>query len=234
VVAWSFVSDRFALPVSLDVSGRRCVILGGGPEATDKARRLVRAGAAVQVIAEEVEEPLEAMAAAGERARAMKVGPGSQEGVEMGPLVTPEARDRADEAHQLALANGAQICTIDVPDQCTFANPAVVDVGGLRLALSSGGTAPALLKKMKLDLERGLVTEEMIAFVRAMADLREQLPREERHRLREAVAGFRIDVQITYPAWFKGSTLAEEVDEEPVTERNIAAPEDLLTPGRGP
>ena len=226
MVASFFVSDRFALPVSLDVSGRRCVILGGGPEATDKARRLVRAGAAVQVIAEVVEEPLEAMAAAGELGWAARGWiPVDLRGAYL-VYVTPEARDRADEAHQLALAGGAQICTIDVPDQCTFANPAVVDVGGLRIALSSGGTVPALLKKMKLDLERGLVTDEMIAFVRALADLREQLPKEERHRLREAVAGFRIDVQITYPAWFKGSTLAEEVDEEPVTERNLAAPED--------
>jgi len=207
--------------VSLDVSGKRCVILGGGPEATDKARRLVRAGAAVQVIAEEVEEPVAAMASGGELGWAARSWiPVDLRGVYL-VYVTPEAWDRADEAHQLALANGAQICTIDIPEQCTFANPAVVDVGGLRIALSSGGTAPALLKRMKQDLERALATEKMHAFVAAMAALRERLPKEERHRLREAAAGFQMDIRVTYPSWFEEKTTDRPEEEAPSTERDV-------------
>ncbi len=221
------MSDRFALPVSLDVSGRRCVILGGGPEATDKARRLVRAGAAVQVIAEEVEEALEAMAAGGELGWAARGWiPADLRGVYL-VYVTPEERERADEAHQLALANGAQICAIDLPEHCTFANPAVVDVEGLRIALSSGGTAPALLKRMKLDLEQALATEKMRAFVRALVELREQLPREERYRLKEAVCGFRMEIRLTFPGWFEGNTTDRPEDEGPKTERELPFPDTL-------
>jgi siroheme synthase-like protein len=214
--------------VSLDVAGRRCVILGGGPEATDKAGRLVRAGARVQVIAEEVEPALEAMAQAGELGWAARGWIPVDLRDAYLVYVTPEARERADEAHQLALANGAQICTIDVPDQCTFANPAVVEVGGLRIALSSGGTAPALLKRMKHGLERGLATPSMEAFVRAMADLRERLPREERYRLREAVEGFHLEVRVTFPPWFQET--GDDEQEGPTTERTTNVPDTMEDP----
>jgi siroheme synthase-like protein len=211
------VPNRFALPVSLDVAGRRCLILGGGPEATDKAGRLVRAGAVVQVIAEEVDEPVGGLGAGG-------VVGGAARGWVPADLknaylvyVTPEERDRAEEAHQLALANGAQICAIDEPDQCTFANPAVVEVGELRLALSSGGRTPSLLRRLREDLQRALVTDRMKAFVAALAQLRDETPEaERRRRMGEAVAGFRLDIRVEFPAWFEAQ-LAEE--EAPSTER---------------
>lgn len=192
------------------------MILGGGPEATDKARRLVQAGAIVQIIAEEVEEALAAMASAGELGWAARSWiPGDLRGIYL-VYVTPEDRERADEAYQLAMANGAQICAIDLPEHCTFANPAVIEVGGLRVALSSGGTTPALLRKMKQELERALATDKMRAFVEELAGMRERLPKEERKKLREAVADFRLDVQITFPEWFEErlSASAASCDQE--------------------
>jgi len=42
------------LPLGVDVSGRRCVVVGGGPVGTRKARTLVRAGADVTVVAPRV------------------------------------------------------------------------------------------------------------------------------------------------------------------------------------
>lgn len=193
----------------------------------------MRAGAEVQVIAEEVEEALEAMASGGELGWAARGWiPADLRGAYL-VYVTPEEQERADEAHQLALANGAQICAIDFPEHCTFANPAVVDVEGLRIALSSGGTAPALLKRMKLDLEQGLVTEKMRAFVRALVELRERLPKEERYRLKEAVSGFHMEIHLTFPEWFEKLTTQRPEDEEPKTAREPGPP-DLLPESEPP
>ena len=51
--------------VGLDVAGRRCVVIGGGAEATDKTRRLLDARAAVEVVAPAVSPELRGWAAAG-------------------------------------------------------------------------------------------------------------------------------------------------------------------------
>ncbi len=208
------MANRFALPVSLDVSGRRCLVLGGGAEATDKARRLVRAGGAVQVIAEQVEDALIAMAEAGELGWAARSWvPADVRGAFL-VFVTPDEQDRAAEAHDLALAQGAHICAIDVPDHCTFANPAVVEVGELRVALSSGGRTPALLRRLREDLQRALVTDEMLRFVAELGAMRDRLPPAERRaQLARATAGFRLDVKVTFPDWFTGEA-ASDVPED--------------------
>ena len=46
-------------PVSLDVSGRACLVVGGGPVAARKARTLVECGASVTVIAPTLSEDME-------------------------------------------------------------------------------------------------------------------------------------------------------------------------------
>jgi len=78
------------------------------------------------------EETADALAAAvAERARAMKVGPGSQEGVEMGPLVTPEARDRVVSYIEKAGAGGAEVVLdgreLEIEGEGFFVGPTVVD-----------------------------------------------------------------------------------------------------------
>jgi precorrin-2 dehydrogenase/sirohydrochlorin ferrochelatase len=209
------MSNRFALPVSLDVAGRRCLVLGGGPEATDKARRLVRAGGAVQVIADQVEEALAAMAEAGELGWAARSWvPADIRGAFL-VFVTPDERERAAEAHELAEAQGAHICAIDVPDHCTFATPAVVEVGDLRIALSSGGRTPSLLRRLREDLERALATEAMRGLVAELGALRDRTPRAERRaRLSQATAGFRLDVSVTFPGWFSDPDGRDDEDDE--------------------
>ena len=57
----------FRYPVALELSGRRCVVTGGGREAEGKARALLEAEADVVVIAPRVSDGLGAIWCAGER-----------------------------------------------------------------------------------------------------------------------------------------------------------------------
>ncbi len=87
---------------------------------------------AISAVVSVGEETADALAAAvADRARALKVGPGSQEGVEMGPLVTPEARDRVVAYIEKAGAGGAEVVVdgreAELPEGGFFVGPTVVD-----------------------------------------------------------------------------------------------------------
>jgi precorrin-2 dehydrogenase/sirohydrochlorin ferrochelatase len=195
---------RFDFPVSLDLAGRYCVVIGGGAEATDKAEKLRKAGARVQVVAEEVEPAVSDAAARGEIGWAARSWePGDLQGAFL-VIVTPEERDSGAEvvAHRARL--GFLACVIDVPDLCDFANVARVDAGDLRIALSSGGRAPALLRRLREDLARAVATDEMARFVDALSARRDAaLPGERSAAGKEAIEGFGLDVTVRYPDWFR-------------------------------
>jgi uroporphyrin-III C-methyltransferase / precorrin-2 dehydrogenase / sirohydrochlorin ferrochelatase len=54
------------LPVGLDVRGRTCLVVGGGPVGTRKILNLLRAGAAVVLVAPRATPALEELAGSGE------------------------------------------------------------------------------------------------------------------------------------------------------------------------
>ena len=130
-------------------SGKRAQALGGAknhamvlPDANiDVAADAIASAAfgsagqrcmAISAVVSVGDETADALAAAvAERARAMKVGPGSQEGVEMGPLVTPEARDRVVSYIEKAGAGGAEVVLdgreLEVEGEGFFVGPTVVD-----------------------------------------------------------------------------------------------------------
>lgn len=196
---------RFDLPISLDVEGRRCVVLGGGREATEKADRLLRAGAKVQLVASELEPALEERAARGELGWAARSwAPSDLEGAFL-VYVTEDERDRAREAWLLRSTYGFLLCSIDDPPFCDFANPALVRAGGAVIAISTGGRAPALAKRLREALEAALATPDFAAFVDALAERRERAPEGERGAEgKRSVEGLAIDVRVTYPPWFRG------------------------------
>lgn len=206
---------RFALPISLDVYARKCVVVGGDAEATDKAMRLVRAGAKVQVIATHIEPALEAAVERGELSWAARSVSAADLNGAMVVVVTPDEYDEARPIAKRARAGEFLLCVIDRPELCTFAQPAVAQVGDLKIALSSGGRAPAVLKRLRQDLQEALDTAPVRSFIEAMGALRDiTAPGKRSSRLRQAVKGLKLSVQIELPSWFREGRTSPEGDEE--------------------
>ena len=142
----------FRYPVALELSGRRCVVTGGGREAEGKARALLEAEADVVVIAPRVSEGLADLV---RRREIIHIARRYRRGDLCGAfLVIAADSDRAIRAEVFAEAEAERVLcnAVDDVEHCHFAVPSIVRRGELLLAISTGGRAPALAKRLRRRL----------------------------------------------------------------------------------
>ena len=130
-------------PVSLDLSDRPCLVVGAGPVAARKVRGLLDCGARVTVIAPDVGEDMQALAAALSALEQRAFQPGDVAGFR---LVVTATGDRAVDGAVAAEAEaaGVWVNSADDPAHCSFILPAVHRDGAVTIAVSTGGLSPAL------------------------------------------------------------------------------------------
>jgi len=164
-------------PVSLDISGRKCVIIGGGEVAERKARRLVSCGADLYVVCRSLSPGLEEMKRGG---RLTHVRDDYRaEHLDGAFLAIGATDDRAvnERIFRDARKERVLINVVDDPRLCDVILPALCERGGLQIAVSTGGKSPALAKKLREDLEKEYGPEYGI-LLDIMGALREKiLPR---------------------------------------------------------
>ncbi|MCP5432492.1 MAG: bifunctional precorrin-2 dehydrogenase/sirohydrochlorin ferrochelatase [Alphaproteobacteria bacterium] len=138
------------LPLSLDIRSVRIVLVGGGPQALGRLRLLDAAGAGMlKVFAEAPSDEL--AAAAGDRLVRRMAAASDLAGARLVFLA-----DLGTEAEELAAAargQGALVNREDVPHLCDFHMPAIVRRGDLLIAISTGGKAPGLARRLRERLE---------------------------------------------------------------------------------
>jgi uroporphyrin-III C-methyltransferase/precorrin-2 dehydrogenase/sirohydrochlorin ferrochelatase len=143
------MSHREALyPVFLKVAGRRVLVVGGGPVAASKLAALVEAGADVQVVAPEV---VPEIAAHGVTIARRAFAPPDLDGAwfvvaAATPAVNREVADAAESRHVFVNA------VDDLASASAFLG-GVVRKGGVTLAISTDGRAPALAGLLREGLD---------------------------------------------------------------------------------
>jgi siroheme synthase-like protein len=142
-------------PVNLIVDGRRCLVVGGGRVALHKVRGLVEAGAAVTVVAPDIDPAIGALGAVTEPRPYRR---GEVDGYRLAVAATG---DRA--VNQLvyddAEAAGVWINSADDPERCTVVLPARIRRGRLTVTVSTGGHSPAVASWLRDRLEADLGPE---------------------------------------------------------------------------
>jgi precorrin-2 dehydrogenase/sirohydrochlorin ferrochelatase len=158
-------------PVFLDLNGRLAVIIGGGKVAERKAKTLSGYGADVVVIAPEVSEELLQLQADGlvtvEQRGYVR---GDLDGVFLAVSATDsEEVNRAvvAEAHE----RGCLVNVVDVPELCDFIVPSIVQRGGLQIAISTGGAAPTIAKRLRKRFQAEF-GEEWADYIDLLGDVR--------------------------------------------------------------
>ncbi len=144
------------LPVFLDVRGRKVVLVGGTEATASKARLTVRAGAAAMVVADSLCPDLAALVREGSVVwHRDSFRPDLLDGA---VIVIDGSGDAAVTAAVRAAAQARAIpCNVvDVPEQCDFIVPAILDRSPVVVAVSTGGAAPALARTIRQRLETAI------------------------------------------------------------------------------
>jgi precorrin-2 dehydrogenase/sirohydrochlorin ferrochelatase len=138
----------------LRLTGRRCVVVGGGEIGLEKIEGLLACDADVTLIAPEAEPALEEYAREGSIRweRRPYGGAADLEGV----FIVIAATDETDV--NIAVFEDAErramlVNVVDVPPLCNFILPAIVRSGPLAIAISTAGASPALAKRIKREIE---------------------------------------------------------------------------------
>ena len=142
-----------ALPIFMKITGRRCVVIGGGDVATRKVQMLLKAGAQVNVVAPQICIALATMADTG---RIFHINAAfAAEQLDHSCLVIAATNDEAVNA---AVSHAAQqrnipVNAVDAPALSTFTMPSIVDRSPIVIAISSGGAAPVLARLLRAKIE---------------------------------------------------------------------------------
>lgn len=141
-------------PVSLDMTDKRCVIIGGGTVAERKAERLIECNAQVVVVSRSLTSVLE------DRKKANTIehiDADYEKKTILGAFMVIGATDRDDvnaQVSQDALSLGILVNIVDDPDRCNFILPSLLQQGDLSIAISTGGKSPALAREIREELQQ--------------------------------------------------------------------------------
>jgi siroheme synthase-like protein len=135
-------------PVFLKLSGRRVVVVGAGPVAASKIKSVLDTGAQVTVIAPAVVSELERPDLTLVR-RAFR--PADLDGAWLAVAAAPPEVNR--EVRAAAEQRGVFVNAVDNPETCSAYAGGVLTRGGVTVAVSSNGEAPALAGLLREALE---------------------------------------------------------------------------------
>ena len=148
-----------AFPMFIRTTGRTVVIVGGGEQAAQKARLLLKTDARLLLAAPQLDPELAALVAEGRATH------------DTGPLTAAlfagaafsfiASGCAALDAVAAALARAARcpVNVVDRPDLCDLTTPAIVDRSPVVVAIGSEGTAPVLTRQIRSAVETMLAPD---------------------------------------------------------------------------
>jgi siroheme synthase-like protein len=151
----SCVRDMLDTPfyiACLRLTGRRCVVVGGGDVGLEKVEGLLACGASVTLVAPEAHPSLIELAAEGSIRWARRRYTATDLENCLIAIAATDDTDVNIEVFNDAERRAMLVNVVDVPPLCNFILPAIVRTGPLAVAISTAGASPALAKRMKREI----------------------------------------------------------------------------------
>lgn len=175
-------------PVFFDLSHRPVLVVGGGELAARKVRLLRKAGARVTLVAPRLGPELAGLVAAGALAhRARGFVAGDVNGQTL--VITATGREEIDaRVAEAARAAGVPVNAVDRRELSDFHVPAIIERDPIVVAVSSGGAAPVLARRLRERIEALLPSRlgELARFAEQFrATVKQIVPQRSRRRFWE-------------------------------------------------
>ncbi len=137
----------------LRLSGRRCLVVGGGEVGLEKVEGLLACDGDVVLVAPEAVPQLREYAEEGSIAWEQREygGPSDLEGTFI-VIASTSDTDVNIRVYEDAERRAMLVNVVDVPPLCNFILPAIVRTGPLAIAISTAGASPALAKRIKAEI----------------------------------------------------------------------------------
>ena len=146
-------------PIFLNISGKRCVVIGGGQVALRKVRTLLEHGASVQVISPDLCSELNQLAEKGEiHILNRDYRAGDLKDAFVAIVATDNTRTNIEVVEE-AQRTGVLANVVDDAESSDFIVPSYMRRGDVTIAISTAGRSPALARKIRTRLEKELGEE---------------------------------------------------------------------------
>ncbi len=163
-------------PVFLNINGKRCVVIGGGPVAWRKVQLLLESGAGVEVVSPELCSELAELAEKGQISVSYRH---YQLGDLKDAFIAIAATD--DSGVNLKIAkearnNAVLVNVVDDAENSSFILSSYLRRGDVTIAISTGGRSPALARKIRTRLEKDF-GDEYASLALLMDEVRREVKR---------------------------------------------------------
>lgn len=162
---------NFRYPIFLDLTGKRCLVVGEGYEVAAKVQALVDAAANVTYVNPQAEPPIALLASA-------TLITWIQRDFETGDLdgcflVISDLLDNSP-LFRLCEERGILCNSVDDPEHCRFSFGSIHRRGELTIAISTNGYAPAVAVRLKEKLQREIGPEYEV-FLDMLKQVRQEI-----------------------------------------------------------
>ena len=140
-------------PMFLKMEGRRVIVIGGGEQAAQKVRLVLKTSAELIVVTVEPDAEITAFRAQGQLTIvADPLTPGLFDNVAL-VFIATGCRGADAAFRELVRERNAVVNVVDAPDLCDAFTPSIVDRDPVVVAIGTEGTAPILARGLKTRIE---------------------------------------------------------------------------------
>ena len=141
-------------PLFIDLKNKNCLVVGAGEVAARKIELLAKAGAIITVVAPEISNNVNQLAASNPKLEIIQKDFSPDDIAQQRLIIsaTNQATINALVA-ETAENHNIPVNVVDNPDLCSFIVPAIIDRSPVIAAVSSGGTSPVLARLLRAKLE---------------------------------------------------------------------------------
>lgn len=162
-------------PLFVNLTDRKCLVVGGGSVAVRKVRMLLDFGARVSVVSKDISNELLLLSQNSEKIFISQREFHEEDISEMF-LVIAATNDNSlnRQISQLCKTRNIQVNVVDKLDECSFILPAYVKEKNVVAAFSSGGNSPVLTQYLKAKAKE-YITEEIGEINECLGSVRKEI-----------------------------------------------------------